>query len=184
MHRPLADEQVSSVKLAAPGHSVRKPAQACRPLPDAAGGRLHPRAVCLQPATLDNCLLQLAISQLHSIIGAGSLESLEIALRSAFLSEGTPFWRYPALADAAAMLDAPADEVEEKYGKISSIVAPRPVPGDMRADPPGVGLIFVLFEQLEAAVQGQRRLNGRLFGASATDAKFYDEKAFARQRFQ
>lgn len=45
-----------------------------------------------------------------------------------------------------------ADEVEEKYGKIRSIIAPRPVPGDASGDPPAVGIIFVAFDVIEGAV--------------------------------
>ncbi len=51
----------------------------------------------------------------------------------------------------------PADEVEEKYGKIRAIVAPRPVPGDAAGDPPGVGIIFVAFDKIEAAIQVRTR---------------------------
>ncbi len=74
--------------------------------------------------------------------------------------------------------------MEEKYGKIRAIFAPRPSSDSPDKDPPGVGLIFVNFDALESAVQAQKRLNGRAFGDSVTDARFYDETAFSRQRFQ
>lgn len=76
-----------------------------------------------------------------------------------------------------------ADEVEEKYGKIRSIIAPRPVPGDASGDPPAVGIIFVAFDVIEGAVLGQSRLNGRGFDDAVVEASFYNEKAFARSRF-
>lgn len=74
--------------------------------------------------------------------------------------------------------------MEEKYGKIRGILAPRPSAVSVAHDPPGVGLIFVNFDTLDSAVTAQKRLNGRAFGDALVDARFYDETAFSRQRLQ
>ena len=43
-------------------------------------------------------------------------------------------------------LDDIAGEIENKYGKLTACVLPRPSPRGTPHDPPGIGLAFVAFE--------------------------------------
>lgn len=51
-------------------------------------------------------------------------------------------------------------------------------------DPPGVGLVFVEFEQQENATRAQAALNGRKFGEGRVAASFYKAAAFHARRFE
>lgn len=71
-------------------------------------------------------------------------------------------------------------EVEKKYGKLSSIEAPRP--GKEGVDPPGVGLVFLAFENESGAKKAQLALNGRKYGENTIQSSFFDEGLFVRKQ--
>ena len=64
-----------------------------------------------------------------------------------------------------------------KYGKLRRVAIPRPAPP--AADPPGVGLVFMCFEEPEAAGRARVALHGRAFGEGAVlEASLFDPAAF------
>lgn len=79
------------------------------------------------------------------------------------------------------------DEMSEecrKYGHVLRVRIPRPAPaatgaGDgAAADPPGVGLVFVVYEGSKAAARAAQALNGRRFGNESVDAHVIDYDRF------
>jgi hypothetical protein len=54
----------------------------------------------------------------------------------------------------------------------------------MSEDPPGVGLVFVEFEQQEKATHARAALNGRKFGVGRVAASFYKAAAFHAGKFK
>ena len=71
-------------------------------------------------------------------------------------------------------------EVEKKYGKLRGIEAPRP--GKKGIDPPGVGLVFLAFENEKGAQKAQLALNGRKYGDNTIQSRFFDEGLFVRKQ--
>ena len=71
-------------------------------------------------------------------------------------------------------------EVEKKYGKLTSIEAPRP--SKSGSDPPAVGLVFLAFENEKSAQKAQLALNGRKYGENTIRSSFYDEGKFVRKQ--
>jgi splicing factor U2AF subunit len=79
----------------------------------------------------------------------------------------------------------------EKYGRLLSMVVPRPrvVRGDIdwKVDPdnpvPGVGRVFLEYASTEEARKAQQALAGRRFGGRVVLTSFFDEEAYARQDF-
>lgn len=72
------------------------------------------------------------------------------------------------------------EEVEKKYGKLTSIEAPRPA--KQGKDPPGVGLVFLAFENDKGAQKAQMALNGRKYGENTIQSSFFDEGLFVRKQ--
>lgn len=74
-------------------------------------------------------------------------------------------------------------EIRDKYGAITSIILPRP--GAAAAeDPPGVGMVFVAFEEAANAAAAQAGLHRRKFGENRVVADFYDQQLFAQGIYQ
>ena len=71
-------------------------------------------------------------------------------------------------------------EVEKKYGKLRSIEAPRPGKGGV--NPPGVGLVFLAFENEKGAQKAQQWLHGRKYGENTIQSSFFDEGLFVRKQ--
>ena len=72
-------------------------------------------------------------------------------------------------------------EVEKKYGKLRGIEIPRP--RKTGVDPPGVGLVFLAFENEKGAQKAQLALNGRKFGENTIQSSFFDEGLFVRKQW-
>lgn len=74
-------------------------------------------------------------------------------------------------------------EIHDKFGAISSIVIPRPA-AQLEQDPPGVGLVFLAFEDASLATAAQAGLHRRKFGDSRADAVLYDQQLFDNGTYQ
>ena len=68
-------------------------------------------------------------------------------------------------------------EIRDKYGAITSMVVPRPL-ADPAQDPPGVGLVFVAFEEAKSAAAALAGLHRRKFGENRVIAELYDQGQF------
>jgi splicing factor U2AF subunit len=68
----------------------------------------------------------------------------------------------------------------ERYGDVLSIMIPRPMEG---AEIPGVGKIFIKYENSDCALKAQRALAGRKFLDRTVLATFYDELKFSKSKF-
>ena len=73
-------------------------------------------------------------------------------------------------------------EVEKKYGKLTSLEVPRP--GQNGKDPSGVGLVFLAFENEKGAQKAQLALNGRKYGENTIVSCYFDEGRFVRKQLQ
>lgn len=88
------------------------------------------------------------------------------------------------LADDAEHAEIVEDVRDEcaKAGPVILVQIPRPTdsggPGG-GAPPPGVGRVYVQFEQVAAATAAHGMLDGRKFGGRAVVAAYMDEAAFA-----
>ncbi|KAG6489882.1 hypothetical protein ZIOFF_051163 [Zingiber officinale] len=65
-----------------------------------------------------------------------------------------------------------------KYDKLVSIVIPRPGPNGEPA--PGVGKVFMEFDDIDGSTKARLGLNGRKFGGNEVVAVFYSESKFAQ----
>lgn len=87
------------------------------------------------------------------------------------------------LADDAEHAEIVEDVRDEcaKAGPVILVQIPRPTDpgGPGGAPPPGVGRVFVQFEQVAAATAAHGMLDGRKFGGRAVVAAYMDETAFA-----
>lgn len=81
----------------------------------------------------------------------------------------------------ADLLDDITEEVG-KYGKLVGVEIPRPGAAGA-ADPPGVGLVFLCYEDTVGAKRAQVALKGRQFGANVAEATFYDRARFDARDF-
>ena len=79
----------------------------------------------------------------------------------------------------ADILDDINDEVERKYGKLTGVEVPRPA--KTGKDPPGVGLVFLAFQEKSSAVSAQKALHGRKFGENKVDSTFFDEGLYVKK---
>lgn len=68
-------------------------------------------------------------------------------------------------------------EEVQKYGKLVGVKIPRPDPAG-GADPPGVGLVFLCYEEPKGADRARVALNGRKFGENVAEASFYDRSKY------
>jgi len=90
------------------------------------------------------------------------------------------------LKDDEEFKDILADVKEEceKHGKVDQVVVPRPFQESKTEDVQGpttgvgVGRIFVLFADTDAALKAHAALNGRLFNENAVKASFYSESDY------
>ena len=69
-----------------------------------------------------------------------------------------------------------------KFGRIESIVIPRPGDADGVAVP-GLGKVFVRYEDDAGAAAARNALHGRKFGGNVVKADFIDEAVFASRAF-
>eukprot|EP00529_Nitzschia_sp_RCC80_P010803 CAMPEP_0113452238 /NCGR_PEP_ID=MMETSP0014_2-20120614/6745_1 /TAXON_ID=2857 /ORGANISM="Nitzschia sp." /LENGTH=624 /DNA_ID=CAMNT_0000343607 /DNA_START=48 /DNA_END=1922 /DNA_ORIENTATION=+ /assembly_acc=CAM_ASM_000159 len=77
------------------------------------------------------------------------------------------------------------EEVEEevrKYGKLISMVIPRP--NDAGIEPSAVRKIFLEYATIQDAMNADRELSGRQFGPMVVETSFFDEKQFAAKRLK
>lgn len=76
------------------------------------------------------------------------------------------------------------DDMEEeagKFGKLESVVIPRPRDGPgMEA---GIGRVFLKYSTKEEAERAHATMSGRRFGENTVEATFFDEERFARREF-
>ena len=70
-----------------------------------------------------------------------------------------------------------------KFGRIESIVIPRPGSGGGDEKVPGLGKVFVRFADLDGAAAARTALHGRKFGGNVVKADFIDEQVFASRAF-
>nr|KAJ3420399.1 U2 small nuclear RNA auxiliary factor 2 [Polyrhizophydium stewartii] len=74
-------------------------------------------------------------------------------------------------------------EVKEecsKYGTVVEVVIPRPIEGH---SVPGVGKVFVRFDEAQYASAAQRALAGRTFSERVVIATFYSEESFEKKEY-
>jgi splicing factor U2AF subunit len=70
-----------------------------------------------------------------------------------------------------------------KFGRIESIVIPRPGSEGGDEKVPGLGKVFVRFADLDGAAAARTALHGRKFGGNVVKADFIDEQVFASRAF-
>lgn len=89
------------------------------------------------------------------------------------------------LVDDDEVHDLRLDVEEEctKYGGVVSVHIPRPA-ADPANDPPGVGLIFVQFDNVFSSAGAIRALHGRLFNGNHVNATFYSEEKLTSKAFE
>eukprot|EP00299_Pterocystis_sp_00344_P016865 c8464_g1_i1.p1 GENE.c8464_g1_i1~~c8464_g1_i1.p1 ORF type:complete len:471 (-),score=108.89 c8464_g1_i1:383-1762(-) len=82
------------------------------------------------------------------------------------------------LEDDEEYQDIVADIEEEcsKYGKVTGVLIPRP-------PAPGVGKVFVEFDQINSALDAQAALEGRKFASRIINAAFFTEEAYHTRSF-
>ncbi|KDO18317.1 hypothetical protein SPRG_16280 [Saprolegnia parasitica CBS 223.65] len=85
------------------------------------------------------------------------------------------------LVDDGEYSDLKEDIEEEcsKFGKVTTLVIPRPSDGL-----PGVGKAFVRFETVDAAIAATKALTGRKFGGNVVDVSYMSVEAFEAQAFE
>jgi splicing factor U2AF subunit len=76
-------------------------------------------------------------------------------------------------------------EEMEQYGKIIQVVAPRPSRDYRPGQPlePGVGKVYVKFDNQTDALNGKEAMTGRRFEGRIVDAQFYPDDKFKRGEF-
>ncbi|RWR72346.1 RNA recognition motif domain-containing protein [Cinnamomum micranthum f. kanehirae] len=80
-----------------------------------------------------------------------------------------------------------ADIVEDmrgeggKYGTLISVVIPRPNPNGEPS--PGVGKVFLEYDDTDGAAKARAGLNGRKFGGNPVVAVFYPENKFSQEEY-
>jgi hypothetical protein len=86
------------------------------------------------------------------------------------------------LADEEEYEDIVADVEEEcgKYGALERITIPKPTADGTGPNDSAVGLVFLLYADLEGATKAQGALHARIFGGKTTQASFFDEGRFER----
>ena len=65
----------------------------------------------------------------------------------------------------------------EKFGKVFKVVIPRPGKGE---HVPGLGKIFVEFEQVEFAMEARKALTKRLFDGNTVEGSYMNEETFKK----
>ncbi|KAJ0982655.1 hypothetical protein J5N97_010910 [Dioscorea zingiberensis] len=69
----------------------------------------------------------------------------------------------------------------EKYGKLVNVVIPRPGPNLELS--PGLGKVFLEYEDTDGSSKARQALNGRKFGGNTVVAVFYPENKFAQGEY-
>ncbi|KAJ9562033.1 hypothetical protein OSB04_007193 [Centaurea solstitialis] len=69
----------------------------------------------------------------------------------------------------------------EKFGKLVNVVIPRPNPNGEPV--PGVGKVFLEYEETEGSTKARAGLNGRKFGGNPVVASFYPENKFSQGEY-
>jgi splicing factor U2AF subunit len=64
------------------------------------------------------------------------------------------------------------------------VVIPRPSKDGPAADPPGVGLVFLQYEDTKSADKARLALNGRMFGERPVEASIFDQAKFDAQQYE
>ncbi|XP_073122435.1 splicing factor U2af large subunit B-like isoform X1 [Henckelia pumila] len=64
-----------------------------------------------------------------------------------------------------------------KFGTLVNVIIPRPSPNNEQA--PGVGKVFLEYEDIEGATKARQGLHGRRFGGKEVVAVFYPENKFS-----
>mmetsp|Transcript_15129 Transcript_15129/g.17522 ORF Transcript_15129/g.17522 Transcript_15129/m.17522 type:complete len:90 (-) Transcript_15129:20-289(-) len=80
--------------------------------------------------------------------------------------------------------DETFDEMEQ-YGRVTQVIAPRPSKNYVPGQPfePGVGKVFVRFENIQDAEVGKKAMSGRRFEGRIVGAHFYPEDKFKKGEF-
>ncbi|XXG45568.1 hypothetical protein AAC387_Pa02g0622 [Persea americana] len=68
-----------------------------------------------------------------------------------------------------------------KYGTLISVVIPRPNPNGEPS--PGVGKVFLEYDDTDGAAKARQGLNGRKFGGNPVVAVFYPENKFSQEEY-
>lgn len=68
--------------------------------------------------------------------------------------------------------------------RCTQVVIPRPSPDGPKADPSGVGLVFLEYEDTTSAEKARLALNGRMFGDKPVQASIFDQAKFDAQQFE
>jgi splicing factor U2AF subunit len=63
------------------------------------------------------------------------------------------------------------------------VVIPRPSKAGPAADPPGVGLVFLQYEDARSTEKARLALNGRMFGDRPVEASIFDQAQFDAQQY-
>lgn len=64
------------------------------------------------------------------------------------------------------------------------VVIPKPNSAGPQHDPPGVGLVYLEYEDTKSAEMARLALNGRMFGDKPVVASIFDQHLFDAQAYQ
>ena len=80
---------------------------------------------------------------------------------------------------------APQETQKEvsKYGKLREVVIPKPAGALSESDPPGVGLVFLYYEDAAGAGRARLALDGRTFGGQPIEAGGFSKERFVARDF-
>ena len=80
---------------------------------------------------------------------------------------------------------APQETQKEvsKYGKLREVVIPKPAGAVSESDPPGVGLVFLYYEDAAGAGRARLALDGRTFGGQPMEAGGFSKERFVARDF-
>jgi hypothetical protein len=67
--------------------------------------------------------------------------------------------------------------------QLLQVVIPRPSKAGPDGDPPGVGLVFLQYEDARSAEKARLALNGRMFGERPVEASIFDQAKFDAQQY-
>ncbi|CAK9215557.1 unnamed protein product [Sphagnum troendelagicum] len=123
----------------------------------------------------------------------GMLSGLGASMMPNMLSgiDGVPFMEVPTKVVCLSQVVSPDELKEEneyeeiledmreecgRYGKLINLVIPRPNPTGEEV--PGIGMVFVEYEDLQGAAKAKASLHGRKFGGNTVIATYYPEEKF------
>lgn len=64
------------------------------------------------------------------------------------------------------------------------MIIPKPSQEGPAADPPGVGLVFLEYQDTKSAEKARLALNGRMFGEKPVIASIFDQSKFEAQQYE